>query len=81
MTGRNARLEWNRRQSGIELKRDKKTNIFDLVLAPGVQAFQGFVEEAGLQDDLYPVALDAAYVSDDEESLSPDPSEEDLRQW
>jgi len=39
VTGRNARLEWNKRQSGIELKHDSKTNVFDLVLAPGVQAY------------------------------------------
>ena len=39
------------------------------------------VEEAGLEDNLDPVALDGAYVSDDKESLSPKPSDEDLRQW
>ena len=34
-----------------------------------------------MENDLDPVALDAAYVSNDEESLSPEPSDEDLRDW
>jgi hypothetical protein len=46
-----------------------------------VAALQCFVEEAGLEDDLDPVAMDEAYVSDEEELLGPELHEEDLRQW
>jgi Reverse transcriptase (RNA-dependent DNA polymerase) len=82
VTGKSAKLEWNRRKAGIELRRDTKSNVFDMILAPGIQAYQGFVEEAGLENDLDPVALDAAYVSDDEdESLSPEPRAQDMRDW
>ena len=82
MTGKEAKLEWNGRKSKATLQLDRKANVFDLLLAPGVQAYQSFVEEAGLESDLDPVtAMDATYVTDDEEPLSPEPREEDLRQW
>ena len=82
VTGKGARLEWDSRKTGIKLQHDKSTNVFDLLLAPGVQAFKSFVEEAGLEDDLDPVvALEATYVTNDEESLGPETNEEDLRRW
>jgi hypothetical protein len=81
VTGRGAKLEWNKRQDTIRLKHDDKSNVFDMVLAPGIDAYQSFIYEAGLEDDLDPVALDANYVTDDDETLGPEPTEKDAREW
>jgi len=73
-------LHWNQGEYSLTLPLDTKgTNVATLYTSPGYKAFHAFCVEAGRTepDEQDTMAFDAAAVSDDEQSVTEEPSHDD----
>ena len=69
INGNQVVIEWNKRLDQKIVPIDRGTNVPTFTLAPGIKAYQAFLQEADFGTDDDPLVFDSQVVSDDESTV------------